>query len=256
MTGPTLRRIHPEPGELTADEAVASLRLEERAHEDRPWVVANMVVSADGQAAVGGRSGPIGGEADHALFHALRRRVDAVLAGTGTLRAERYGRLIRDPAQREARVGRGLEPEPLGCVITRSGAVPVDLPMLAEPESRVVVFSASQLDMTGWAAQVELARSDDPNRLLARALRSLRRDYGVRSLLCEGGPTLLHALVAEGLVDELFLTLSPLLVGGEPGLTALHGPALPSPVGLSLRWALEGGDELLLRYGVADQPGA
>ena len=82
------------------------------------------------------------------------------------------------------------------------------------------------------------------------ALRALRADHGVRLLLCEGGPTILGALLREGLLDELFLTLAPLLAAGEPPLPTVTGQALPHPASLRLRWVLESEGELMLRYQV------
>ena len=76
------------------------------------------------------------------MFHGLRERVDAVFAGTGTMAAEGYGRLVRDPARRQRRAARGLAPDPLACVISRSGKIPTEIPLFEDPDSRVVVFSA------------------------------------------------------------------------------------------------------------------
>jgi riboflavin biosynthesis pyrimidine reductase len=80
-------------------------------------------------------------------------------------------------------------------------------------------------------------------------MRKLRTEFGVRTLLCEGGPTLFGALVAEGLVDELFLTITPHLVGGDENPAILSGPPLPEPSHLRLRWALERDGSLFLRFG-------
>ena len=85
---------------------------------ERPFTIANFVSSADGRATLDGRSAPLSSEGDRAMFHTLRERVDAVIAGTVTLRTERYGRMIRDPDARERRVKSGNDPEPLACVIT------------------------------------------------------------------------------------------------------------------------------------------
>jgi len=242
------RRIHPGGEPVEIERYADWLELDRQRPAGRPYVVANMVVTADGWAAIGGRSGPIGGEADHALFHALRGRVDAVLAGTRTLAAESYGRLIRDGFRRAERERRGLTGDPLACVLTRSGRVPDGIPLLGDPDSTVVVYSGRPVTLGECAATVHVNVLDEYS--AAAALSALRADHGVRSLLCEGGPSLLAGLLAEAVVDELFLTVSPLLGGGDPPRTVTAGPALPDPARLELLSALENDGELLLRYRV------
>src|SRR5436305_10295234 len=129
------RQLLPTPQTVVIEELVASLEPARTVPQDRPYTLVNFVASADGRATFGGRSGPLGDEGDHAVFHGLRERVDAVLAGTGTLRAERYGRILGKAERRERRVARGAEPEPIACIVTRSGELPDDLPMLEEPEA-------------------------------------------------------------------------------------------------------------------------
>ena len=85
---------------------------------------------------------------------------------------------------------------------------------------------------------------------ITTALRHLRREQGIRSLLCEGGPTLFAAMLEEGVVDELFLTLAPKLAGGGTEPTITGGPELPGPAPLTVRWLLERQDSLYLRFGV------
>lgn len=203
----------------------------------------NMVATVDGRAVVDGRSGPIGGPGDKEMFHALREVPDALLIGTGTLRAERYGRLVRSPERRARRSAAGLAADPLAVLVTRSGDLPWQAPLFEEPEQRVVVFGAVE-PPPGVSAQVDVRPYAEP----PAALAALRRE-GVASVLCEGGPRLNRTLLAAGAVDELLLTLGPLVVGGEaPGI--LEGGELGRRPGLELRWVLRDGDELLLRYGV------
>jgi riboflavin biosynthesis pyrimidine reductase len=244
----SVRRIHPGGEPVEIERFADALELGDSAPPERPYVVANMVVTADGWATIAGRSGPIGGAADHALFHALRGQVDAVLAGTQTLAAERYGRLVRDADRRAAREESGLAGDPVACVLTRSGHIPEDIPLLADAASTVVVYSARPLTLDDCAATVHVHVLEDYS--AAAALAALGADHGVRSVLCEGGPSLLGGLLAESVVDELFLTVAPLLGGGHPPRTATGGPALPEPARLELRSALESEGELLLRYGV------
>ena len=216
---------------------------------DRPHVSVNFVASTDGRATVRGRSRALGDEGDHAMFHGLRERVDAVLAGTETLRVENYGRILPRRERRERRTARGLSPEPLACVLTRSGRLP-DIPLLQEPEARVVVFTAAPVTGPEWRAQVEVHTVEDPVILIGQALATLRGTLGVRTLLCEGGPTLFGALLTAGVVDELFLTLAPKLTGGGHGPALTAGPELPEPAELELRWLLERAGALFLRYGL------
>ena len=195
-----------------------------------------------------GRSGALGDDGDRAMFHGLREQVDAVLAGTGTLRTENYGRILGKSERRERRRAAGRSPEPLMCIVSRSGQVPTDIPLFAEPEARVVVYSPRTLETSSLAAHVEVTVLDGDELTFAQAFRRLRTDHGVRSLLCEGGPTVFGALLTAGLVDELFLTLAPKLVGGgeEPAITA--GPELPEPRELAIRWLLERNGTLYLRH--------
>ncbi|MGI8902503.1 MAG: dihydrofolate reductase family protein [Solirubrobacteraceae bacterium] len=241
-------RLLPESGIVELGELLDSLRPAESAGTERPYTIVNFVASVDGRASIGGRSGPLGDDGDHAMFHGLRERVDAVLAGTATMRIERYGRIVRGEEPRRRRAARGLAAEPLAAVVTRSGEVPTDVPLFAEPESRIVVFSPTELNLTGCAAGVTAVRLDPGELTLTTALRRLRADHGVRWLLCEGGPTLFGALLHEGLVDELFLTLAPKLAGGGRGPTISTGPELTEALGLRLAWLLERGGSLYARY--------
>jgi riboflavin biosynthesis pyrimidine reductase len=245
----TFRRLDPVGELVDAATIVAALELPENRPLDRPYTLVNFVVSADGRATVDGRSGGLGDAGDKAIFHALRERVDAVLAGTGTLRAERYGRILGQAARRERRVAAGRSPEPLAVTVSRSGRVPLEIPLFAEPEARIVVFTPGGVPMDGVAAQVrwEALDVDAP---LAGALRTLRRADGVRTLLCEGGPTLFTSLLHEGLVDELFLTLAPQLVGGGDATAITNGPPLPAPGPLRLVAGFEREGTLFLRYAV------
>lgn len=245
---PPLRRLLPEPGVVQVGELLAELNLTARAPADRPYAVVNFAASADGHAAFRGRSRWLSDDADREIFHGLRERVDAVMAGTGTLRAERYGRIVRDPERRRRRAASALHPEPLACIISRSGDIPLDIPLFDDPGSRVVVFTSTKLDISGLAAEVDVVRLDPGELTLTTVTRRLRSDYDVRSLLCEGGPTLFGALLREDLVDELFLSVAPKLTGGGPAPPITSGPELPDLRIMSLLWALELHGALYLRY--------
>jgi len=251
-----LRRLLPESGRLTAEELVGELRPWELAGERRPLrphIALNMVHTGDGRAAVHGRTGPISSLADRQLFHALRTRVDAVMVGAGTLRVERYGRIVPDAGRREQRRAAGLEPDPLAIVVSGSLDLPADLPLLQDAASRVAIVTSAEHSLEGVAAQVEYLRS--PAVDLPAALAALRRDHGVRAILCEGGPHLNASLLAQGLVDELFLTTVPVLAGATGELSIMDGAPLEQPVALTLRWLLEHEGELFARYAVGDVVG-
>jgi len=240
-----------------AEEIVDGFGLRERgeACTRGPYVMLNMVSTVDGRATIGGRSRALGSPADRDLFHALRGVVDAVMAGAGTVRVERYGRLIPDPIRRRRRLERGLSEEPLACIVSRRLSLPGDIPLLADPAARVVMVTSSEDSLPHRGAQIDYIRSRRDGRLdLRAALAELHDRLGVRTLLCEGGPHLNAELLAAGLVDELFLTLSAKLAGGEhtagEGLRILAGPEFAQPLEVELRGVLHSESNLFLRYGV------
>ena len=247
MTEPQFERLLPPGPAAGAVELLAEQRPWERALADRPRVLVNMVATLDGRVTIGGRSGPIGGPGDHAIFHGLRTVVDAILVGSGTLRAERYGRMVRKPERRARRAELGLEEDPLALLITHSGRLAWDAPLFAAPEQRLVVVTHPRAAPVP-DVDAQLERVDLPAPTPAAALREVHRRHGIRSVLCEGGPTLNRGLLGDGVLDELFLTLGPLLGGGDDVLRILAGEELPEPVRLRLANVLRHEDELYLRY--------
>jgi len=260
----TLRRLLPSGDPATAQEIVASFGLDALAASgppgvggrERPYVVLNMISTVDGRASLGGRSGALGNRADRELFHGLRTAVDAVMAGAGTVRAERYGRIIPDESRRRLRRERGLSDEPLACIVSGRLSLEADIPLLADPAAKVAIVTSSTASLQGVAAQVDYIRAERDGRLdLPAALAELRERFAVRTLLCEGGPHLGAQLLGAGLLDELFLSLSPLLAGddlsaGGDALRILAGAALSPPVELELLSVLQSESHLFLRYGV------
>lgn len=244
-----VRQIHPRARTITVGELLGGLEVAREETSERPYTIANFVESVDGRASFQGRSGPLGSDvADRALFHGLREIADAVLVGTHTLAIERYGRLAKDPERRKRRVAAGLPPEPLAVTVTRSGEVPLDVPLFQEPDARVLVYALTELDASATAADVQVHHLDAGETTMTTVVRLLYADHGVRLLLCEGGPTMFGAMLAEGLVDELFLTLAPKLTGAGMAPTITAGPQLAHLQELSLAWALERDGTLFLRY--------
>lgn len=252
-----LGRLLPAADPATIPEIVEQLGLWDRTDPPggRPHVMLNMVSTADGRATVAGRSGPISGRADRELFHGLRTAVDAVLVGAGTVRTERYGRLISDQSRRDLRLRRGLSEEPLACIVSGRLALGEDIPLLGEPAAQVAILTPSAASLPASAAHVEYVRAERSGLLdLPAALAELAERFAVHSLLCEGGPHLSCQLLAAGLVDELFLSVSPKLAGGEPSageaLRILAGGELEPPVDLELLGVMQSDSYVFLRYGV------
>ena len=238
----------------TADDLLDEMFAALEPSGEMPYTLVNFISSADGRVTVKGRSGGLGDEGDRTLFHGLRERVDAVLAGPATMEHENYGRILGKAERRRRRLERGATAEPLACLMTRSGDVPTEIPLFAESEARVIVFAPSDAALRrrldACPAQVELCALPHEELTFTMALKLLRRDYGVGTLLCEGGPTVFGALLAEGLVDELFLTLAPKLTGGGHGPSVTAGPELGQPATLTLRWLLERRQSLFVRYAI------
>ena len=240
-----MRLLYPEHRETTPAELGAGLRLGERAPAGRPYLVLNMVTSLDGKATIDWRTKGLSSELDRQLFHQLRTQADAVMVGAGTARTERYGRIVKSDELAERREAEGLARDPVAVVVSARLDLPADLPLLNEPEQRVVIATASDAELPELPAQVEYERvGDDLPLLMAR----LREHHGVRSILCEGGPTLNSYLLAADLVDELFLSLSPKLAGGAAALTIVAGRELVDPADLELVSIAEADSELFTRW--------
>jgi 5-amino-6-(5-phosphoribosylamino)uracil reductase len=211
------------------------------------WLRANMVASADG-AATGpdGRSGPLSSPADRQVFHHLRGLADAVLVGAGTARAENYGPVSASEQVAAQRVARGQGQRATLVVVSRSMALDPSARMFGGPERVVVVTSrcAPAAAVAPVAAVAEVLRTGREQVDLAEALTVLA-DRGLRQVLCEGGPSLLGDLVAADLVDEVCLTVAPLLLAGCAPRIA-HGARPPVPSSLDLDGAVLAEDGSLL----------
>jgi riboflavin-specific deaminase-like protein len=243
--------LYPEQRGTSPADLASGLRLGEKARPERPYLVLNMVSSLDGKATIDWRTRGLSTELDRQLFHHLRTQADAVMVGAGTLRIERYGRMAKTDELRDKREREGLIRDPLAVVVSARLDLPADLPLLNEPEQRVLIATGSDASLPDLRGQVVYERvGDDLPLLMAR----LREDYGVRSVLCEGGPTLNSHLLAAGLVDELFLTLNPKLAGGASALTIVAGRELVEPAELDLVSVAEGDGELFTRWGVVQKP--
>jgi riboflavin biosynthesis pyrimidine reductase len=198
----------------------------------RPAVRLNMIASVDGATTLAGVSGGLGGRADHALFAVLRSLAEVVLVAAGTVRAERYG-----PSS-----------TPIA-VVSRSLRLDWDAPLFTSQLARPLVVTVAnappdQLARAAAVADVVIAGDQDVD--LATALAALG-NRGFQAVLAEGGPILNGQLAAAGLLDELCVTLSPRLAGGN-AKRILDGSSLGATAGLRLCSVCEQDGFLFLRY--------
>ena len=241
-----MQLVYPEHRPTSPEELASGLRLHELAPPDRPYLGLNMVSSLDGKATLNWRTKGLSTEVDRRLFHHLRTQADAVMVGAGTAREERYGRMTKNDELRDKRVGEGRSPEALAVVVSGRLDLPRDLPLLNEAEQAVLIATGVEHSLVDTHPGIEYARvGDDLPRLMAEL-----RERGVRSVLCEGGPTLNSFLFAAGLVDELFLTMNPKVVGGAAALTIVAGRELVEPVEFDLVSVAEAEGELFTRWRV------
>jgi riboflavin-specific deaminase-like protein len=237
--------IYPERGSSSPEELASGLRLRELAPEGRPYLGLNMVASLDGKATLDWRTKGLSSDIDRRLFHHLRTQADAVMVGAGTAREERYGRIVKNEELRQKRVNEGRVPDALAVVVSGRLDLPPDLPLLNEPDQPVVIATGSDEELPGLKGEVEYARVGDD---LPRLMAYLHEQHGVRSVLCEGGPTLNSFLFAADLVDELFLSVSPKALGGAAALTIVAGRELVEPREAQLVSVAEAENELFTRW--------
>jgi riboflavin-specific deaminase-like protein len=239
-----VRRLLPDPGETSVEEQLDAYRPWEHPQGDRPHVAMNFAATVDGRAAIGGVSGPIGSDADTALLAELRTRFDAVMIGAGTMRAERYGRLVPNREKRERRERIGLPHDPLMVIVSGRLDLPWDAPLFTGG-GRVLIFTTSEAEPPETEASLRVVRHEGSVDLAA-AMAYLRHERGIRALLGEGGPRLHAQMQAAGLVDDLFLTAAPKLSGGDAP-RIIEGE-LGGVEPLELAWLLEEEGELFARY--------
>ncbi|MGI8663948.1 MAG: dihydrofolate reductase family protein [Acidimicrobiales bacterium] len=247
-----MREIH--PGASNAVDVLGVYAADERSpHDDGlPWLVLGMVATADGATTLDGGSGALGGEADRTVFAAIRAVPDVILVAAATVRAEGYGPPRPAETVRSAREARGQAPAPRLAVITASLDLDPSARLFAEaePENRPFVITAAGGEperLASLAAVAEEVIVVGTGRVELRAALAQLAARGSRIVLCEGGPSLNGQLIAADLVDELCLTVPPMLASGESARVA-HGPAPPAPTGLRLARVLEHQGALCLRY--------
>jgi len=217
---------------------------------DRPWVQVNFVSSADGAATAVGRSHDLSSPADKKIFALGRDLSDVVLVGAGTAIVEGYKGVKHTELRAERRARLGLPGIPPIAVVTGRCSIGPQTPMIATTEVPPIVLTTEAApkerrdDLVAAGADVVITGDETVD--LRRALDALA-DRGLLRVCCEGGPHLFSELIAADLVDQLCLTVAPLLAGaGAPRIA--EGIARPEPLGMTLASALTEDGFLMLRY--------
>lgn len=200
---------------------------------DRPWLRVNFVSSIDGAVAVDGASAGLGTPADKRVFRVLRELADAIVVGAGTARTENYGgaRIGDEAAARRRAAGQSAVPPIV--VVTASGRLDPTSRLFTDTSVPPVILTSSRADADHLArlraagGDVEIVGDDAVSG--AAIVDELHR-RGLLRALCEGGPGLFGTLTAEGVVDELCLTTSPLLVAGRAGRIAVSDATAATPM--------------------------
>jgi riboflavin-specific deaminase-like protein len=219
------------------------------AYPDGLWVRANMVTSLDGAIAVDGRSGGLSGPADRTLFHVLRSLADVVLVGAGTARAEKYG--LAKPGSIWPQLRQGRPGTPPIAVVTRAMSLDLDSQLIRGDDSlpRTIVLTTARApaDRVAAAAKTAHVIVAGDEEVSAKAALDKLAELGHRKILVEGGPTLLGQLVSAGLLDELCVTISPIIAGGQ-GPRMIAGPGQAAAMDVTLATLVEDAGFLLSRY--------
>ena len=184
------------------------------------WVRGNMIASLDGGATDDGKAGGLAGQGDRALFALMRHAADVILVGAATVRIENYSGAQLSVAERQARQRRGQAEVPPVAVITHNGNLHHDAKLFTRTEVPPLILTCtrSAADVTGRlgaVAEVIDASGPDPGSVHPATVLKILGERGLYRVLTEGGPRFLGQLITDGLLDELCLTVAPILVGGE-----------------------------------------
>lgn len=219
------------------------------------WVVTNFVSSLDGGVEVDGKTGGLSDAADHRVFMLGRNLADVVLVGAGTARAETYHGVRHGELDPDMRCRHGLAPFPPIAVVT-SGNLPPDSPVITDTNTPTLVITSAacppqrRAEWTAAGARVLIAGHDHVN--LARGL-DLLEEQDLRRIYCEGGPQLFTRMLQHRLINELRLTISPMLLGDHA--QRITAEALAAPVTCRLASVVAESETLLMRYLLsADDP--
>ncbi len=195
---------------------------------NRTWVRANFITSVDGGASADGTSGTMGGPGDRLVFNLLRELADVIVVGAGTVRIEGYSGAHVGAAQRQRRQARGQSEVPQLAIVTRSGRLDRDMAVFTRTEvAPLVLTCAAAVEETrrllSGLCEVLDCSAGDPGHVDEAAVLAALGARAMHRILTEGGPTLLGSFVRRGLLDELCLTIAPVVLGG-PARRIAAGP--------------------------------
>lgn len=221
---------------------------------DRPWLRVNFVASLDGAVTVQGRSRGLSAPDDLRVLGVIRDLSDVILVGGGTAMVEGYRGVRRTEIRSGRRLRLGLSEVPPIAVVTGHCSLPPDSPLFADTVVPPIVFTTASAPAHRRKALADAGADvvvTGGERVDLTAMVAALDERGLRRIGCEGGPTLFGHLIADDLVDELCLTISPLLTSGDADRIA-RGPRVDRPRRMRLLAALQGEDSMLmLRYGRA-----
>ena len=222
---------------------------DEREATDRPWVMVNMISSLDGGTAVEGKSSGLGDDDDLAMFQAIRTVPDVILVGASTVTAEDYSPVHLDSERRARRAEMGRSEAPTLAIVSGRLSINPEARVFSDPEYKPLIITGTEADpsklmMLGDAADVVILQSLDPSTILGQL-------GAARTVLLEGGPSLNGQFAAAGLIDEVNLSLAPVLIaGGSSRIT--RGPEMKAPQPMLVDRVLYGSRLMFIRYVRAD----
>ena len=224
-----------------------------RGEPRKPRVGVNMAMSADGKVSTYRRETfSLGSAWDRRLMDVLRARADAVVIGARTLSLDGWAILVRDPAIRKRRAERRGRPHPLNVVVSTDAKLPAKCEFFTYPDTEKLVITTRRAPearvkrLRKIAEVAVLSRA----RIRARDVLDLLAARGARRVLVEGGGTLNFSFFREGLVDEIYITVTPRILGGAEAPTPVDGRGFLKNMQVRLRLASlrRRGDEIFLKY--------
>lgn len=221
-------QLYPDPATV-ADDLLATIisadAAVERVRVDRPWISMVMISSLDGSAVLDGRAGTLGNEADKRAFTAMRFLSDAIVVGAETVRIENYGPPTSRPEVAEWRSAKGLEANPLLVVISGTLDFEPNTRLFDRSGPRPLIITDHEADPQRLATVREMADVVQGETVTPEFICSTLATRNVRTIALEGGPGLNSEFSTSDLIDEIQLSISPKLVGGEgPRIIRSTGP--------------------------------